>query len=207
MAWTDGWFGSWKMINVRSFHDYVDGRFYDETFYAPNDTAVYAAAAPQFSNPAEFAYPPTQMVWSSYAMSMSAMWHPDVFRGPAQGGYQNPYNFPAAYTRQDLSAAAFPELKSLMFERNWNQSPPASNQHYNLSAASRPVTLFYDGRVGNIPNLVAVIDDARIRQQSNDNLWCRNSPAGGAGFFGQYSGYPIDNTYTSHSVLTTRDKI
>jgi hypothetical protein len=60
---------------------------------------------------------------------------------------------------------------------------------------SRPVTLFYDGHVANISNMVAYIDDKRSTIQSGNGLWCRNAPStAGIGYYGGR---------TSHSVLTT----
>ncbi len=189
------WFGSAQMINVRSFHNYLGGRFYDSRFYAPNDTTVYNAAAVNFNNPAEFVYQPPNIYWSSYMMSAAAMWSPEVLRPATSGGYQAP-TFATAFTRQNLAGAAYPELKTLMFEKNWNQGAPIPSLRYNESVSSRPVTLFYDGHVANISNMVAIIDDLRSTAQSGNGLWCRNTPVT-AGFSGYYGGR------TSHSVLTT----
>ena len=188
------WFGSAQMINVRSFHNYLGGRFYDSRFYAPNDTTVYNAAAVNFNNPAEFVSM-SSAVWSSYMMSAAAMWSPEVLRPATSGGYQAP-TFATAFTRQNLAGAAYPELKTLMFEKNWNQGAPTPNRRYNESLTSRPVTLFYDGHVANIFNMVAFIDDKRSTIQSGNGLWCRNTPfiAGLSGYYGRR---------TSHSVLTT----
>ncbi|MDA1263403.1 MAG: hypothetical protein O3B75_10970 [Planctomycetota bacterium] len=155
----------------------------------------YNAAAVNFNNPAEFVLPPNPPVWSSYIMSAAAMWSPEVLRPATSGGYQEP-TFPSAFTRQSLAGASYPELKTLMFEKNWNQGAPIPNLRYNESVSSRPVTLFYDGHVSNISNLVAIIDDIRSTAQTGDGLWCRNTPTT-AGFNGYYGGR------TSHSVLTT----
>jgi len=191
----ENWFGSAQMINVRSFHDYLGGRFYDSRFYAPNDTTVYNAAAVHFNNPAEFVNQSPNIYWSSYMMSVAAMWSPEVLRPATSGGYQAP-TFATAFTRQNLAGAAYPELKTLMFEKNWNQGAPIPSLRYNESVSSRPVTLFYDGHVANISNMVAIIDDLRSTAQSGNGLWCRNTPVT-AGFSGYYGGR------TSHSVLTT----
>jgi type II secretory pathway pseudopilin PulG len=34
-----GW-GNWRVPNPKSFHDYVNGRYHDPGFYAPNDTVI-----------------------------------------------------------------------------------------------------------------------------------------------------------------------
>ena len=213
-ATTNGVFGSWKMLQARSFHDYANGRFYDPVYYAPNDHPTYRRAAPAFDVPAEFVIlPPTpagSVAFGSYAMSPAAMWHPDVLRGASRGGFRNPSSFPEAFERQPLFGAAHPDLKSLVFEQHWNQGgqQPASGQglaatstfHYNQSAAATPITLFYDGHVWFLPNSVAIADDKALRARKLDGLWSRDTPLGADGYYGATS---VDGSNTSHSVLTT----
>lgn len=210
---TNGVFGSWQLLQFRSFHQYANGRFYDPVYYAPNDHPTYRRAAPVFDVPAEFVILPSmpgQMVLGSYGMSPAAMWHPDVLRGASQGGFRAPSSFPEAFERQPLFGAAHPDLKSLLFEKHWNQGgqQPASGQgwaststfRYNQSAAATPITLFYDGHVWFLPNAVAIADDKALRARDLDGLWSRDTPLGADGYFGFTS---IDGSNTSHSVLTT----
>ncbi|MSR70021.1 MAG: hypothetical protein EXS17_06730 [Phycisphaerales bacterium] len=206
---TSGVFGGYRMMQARSFHDYLNGRFYDEVYYAPNDRRTYGAASRHFAGSAEFSSLPNPPVFSSYAMSPAAMWHPDVLRGASDGGFQSPSAFPDAFARQSLFNAAYPELKSLVFEVNWNQNPPASGQslgstvapyRFNQGAASRPITLFYDGHVGFLPNKQAMADDAALIAQGADGLWSRDTPLGVNGYFADQS---IDGSRTNHSILTT----
>ncbi len=203
-------FGSWRLMQQRSFHDYLNGRYYDEVFYAPNDARLYAAASRHFNSSSEFTN--TANFWtigSSYAMSPAAMWDPGVMRAPSAGGYQSPSTFPGAFERQSLSNAAYPELKSCVFEVNWNQQPPATAStvqaalqpfRYNQGVASRPITLFYDGHVWFLPNKRAIADDATIIKQGGSGLWHRGTPMG---YDGYYNSHAIDSARTSHSVLTT----
>jgi len=193
-----GWFGASETLNVRSFHNYLNGRFYDPVYYAPNDIAAYNDASVNFNSTAEYVVSPMPPVFSSYMMSAASMWAPSVLRAQADGGFQNPNTFADGYTVQPLAGAAFPELKSLTFEKRWNQSPPSSGLSYNAGINSRPVTLFYDGHVAEIVNSLAIIDDARIVQQGGNELWCRSTPAGSAGYGGAAVG-----SRTSHSTLTT----
>ncbi len=199
-AQLSGWFGASETLNVRSFHNYLNGRFYDPVYYAPNDIAAYNTASVHFNSTAEYVpFPNTQqVVWSSYMMSAASMWGPSVLRAQADGGFQNPNTVADGYTVQPLAGAAFPELKSLTFEKRWNQSPPSSGLSYNAGINSRPVTLFYDGHVAEIVNSLAIIDDARIVQQGGNELWCRSTPLGAAGYGGAAVG-----SRTSHSTLTT----
>lgn len=194
-AWSGNWFGSWNTLQVKSFHDYLNGRFYDRTYYAPNDTALYAAAAPYFNSAVEFNYPPTTIAWSSYGMSPAAMWNPEVLRAPSAGGFRNPSAFAGAFERQQLAGATYPELKSLTFEKNWNQdAPTASGLPFNKSPSGRPITLFYDGHTDGLSNARAIEDDARVTAQGGDGLWHRGTPWGTSGY---------SAGVTSHSVLTT----
>lgn len=208
-ATTNGVFGAYRLMQVRSFHDYVDGRFYDEVFYAPNDIRTYAAASRNFNSPSEFNLPPNSPVFSSYAMSPAAMWNPEVMRAPSRGGFRAPSSFPESYERQSLWNAAYPELKSFVFEVNWCQSPPASGQafgststpyRYNQGAASRPITLFYDGHVWYLNNKRAIKDDASQLAQGVDGLWSRDTPLGTSGYYADTS---VDGSRTNHSMLTT----
>ena len=206
---TNGVFGSWQFMQARSFHNYLNGRFYDEVYYAPNDLRTYGKASRYFNDAGEFSYPPTNPVWSSYAASPASMWHPEVLRAPSDGGFRAPTSFPEAFERQALFSAAYPDLKSLVFERNWNQNPPSSGQvlagsttplFFNGGAASRPITLFYDGHVGYLSNKQAISDDAALIAQGADGLWSRDTPLGINGYYAQLS---VDSTRTNHSVLTT----
>jgi hypothetical protein len=202
-------YGGWRMMAIRSFHDYLNGRYFDPTFWAPNDRSAYRAASPNFSYPGEFIYSSATFQWSSYAMSSSAMWDPQVFRSPSQGGFRSPSSFADAYRRQALFGAAHPELKTLVLEHNWCQggTPPMGSfgstpttYAYNASASATPVALFYDGHVWTMSNAQAIADDASLIKRGLDGLWSRDTPFGQDGYLGAQS---IDGSRTSHSVLTT----
>lgn len=208
---TDPLFGAWRMTQARSFHNYANGRFYDPVYYAPNDRRAYRLASPMFDYPNEFVYSstvPDQVVIGSYGMSPSAMWHPDVFRAPVEGGFRDPGSFVESFERQSLFSATHADLKTLMFEMRWNQggNPPSTGGLasgevlYNQSADSRPISLFYDGHVWFLSNKAAIADDASLIARGLDGLWSRDTPLGADGFFGALS---VDGSRTSHSVLTT----
>ncbi len=69
-----------RIVNAVPFHQYVNGRFYDPTFYAPNDASQYDGAEPAFDEPWEFVapYDGPDLAWSSYCFSPAAMFHPAV---------------------------------------------------------------------------------------------------------------------------------
>ncbi len=201
--------GAWRLMNVRSLHNYLNGRFWDPTYWAPNDRSAYRAAAPNFDYPGEFVFSNPTLPPSSYAMASSAMWDPQVFRAPSQGGFRSPSSFADAYRRQALFGAAHPELKTLVLEHNWCQGgrppmgsfgPTPTTYAYNASASATPVALFYDGHVWTISNAKAIADDASLIKRGLDGLWSRDTPFGQDGYLGAQS---IDGSRTSHSVLTT----
>jgi len=206
---TTGYSGAWRMLAVRSFHQYLNGRYYDPVYFAPNDRNTYRQARGLFDYPGEFTFTSPTLIGSSYAVASSAMWDPGVFRAASEGGFRTPNTYPNAWQRQSLFAAAYPELKSLTFEHNWCQggSGPATSvgttttRNYNASAASTPATLFYDGHVWLLPNADAIADDASLVKRGLDGLWSRDTPLGVDGYFGNLS---IDGSRTSHSVLTTK---
>lgn len=205
---TTNYTGAWRMLAVRSFHQYLNGRYYDPVYFAPNDRANYRQARGYFDLPAEFTLT-TPGIVSSYAMASSAMWDPGVFRPASEGGFRTPSSYPNAWQRQSLFAAAYPDLKSLTFEHAWCQggSGPATSfgttasNFYNASAASTPATLYYDGHVWLLPNSQAIADDASLLARGLDGLWSRDTPLGSNGYFGNLS---VDGSRTSHSVLTTK---
>ncbi len=209
---TNGVSGSWRLTQVRSMHNYINGRYFDPVYYAPNDRITYQRAARYFDAPAEFVSAGAGIAngSSSYGMSPAAMWNPQVMRAPAQGGFRSPSTFADSFARQSLFGALHPELKSLLFEVNWNQGGKLPSPYgieatqgvyrYNQGAAATPITLFYDGHVWFLPNQTAIDDDAALRARGLDGLWSRDTPLGNMGYYGNMS---VDGSITSHSVLTT----
>jgi hypothetical protein len=47
-------FGMFRIPNAKPFHDYLNGRFYEPTFYPPNDPVPYELVEPVFGSPYEF---------------------------------------------------------------------------------------------------------------------------------------------------------
>ena len=210
-------FGNFRFPNVRAFHDYVNGRVYEETFYAPNDTVPLDLAAPLFEEPCEFnpeAHPPIEgnpPIWISYVLSPAAMFHPDVMRSNAAGGWQDPWSLDYGFESPGLFQALYPDLKTHMIEHHWVQNPPAECNpfwqgcepyYFNHGIDSTPVTLFYDGHVRLLPNTEVFAADQQVLKQTGgvDGLWHRGTPFGEDGYFisAGYDGVPL-----SHHILTT----
>ncbi|MDY7110414.1 MAG: hypothetical protein SYC29_17430, partial [Planctomycetota bacterium] len=121
-------FGVFRIPNVKPFHDYVNGRFYEPTFYPPNDPVPYALVEPLFDSPFEFLYMPGIGIWwSSYCFSPAAMFNPAVMAHPGPGemdGWHDPYELLAGFESPSFHHALYPNLKTQIIEHHWNQDAP-----------------------------------------------------------------------------------
>jgi len=139
------------------------------------------------------------------------MYHPDVWRSNAAGGWQAPWDLDHGYESPGLFQATYPNLKTHMLEHSWLQNSPGlcnpafagcEPYYFNHSIDSAPVTLFYDGSVRLLPNSEVLSADFQILGQTGgvDGLWHRGTSFGA-------NGYLIDASYDfvplSHHVLTT----
>ena len=209
--------GHFRLPNAKAFHDYVNGRYYDATFYAPNDTVPYDLALPLFGDPNEFNPEGNPPIWVSYVLSPAAMYHPDVMRSNAAGGWQSPWGLDYGFQSPGLFQAQYPDLKTHMIESNWVQNPPAECNpapppipgygvcepyFFNHGIDSTPVTLFYDGHVRLLPNTEVFAADQQILKQTGgvDGLWHRGTPFEGDGY---YISFGYDGAPLSHHILTT----
>ncbi len=212
--------GTFRLWNAAAFSPYVDGRFYSETFYAPNDAITWDLASPSFNFPGQFAVVPPlgeagfpQIVRTSYCLSPAAMSHPDVFSFNAATGkwYRPPYSFPTGYQSPTVSQCTYPDLKTRTLEHNWNDGAPAelnpafangyTPYFFNHGAEAEPLTLFFDGHVAPLPNSQVLADDAAVLAATDGavGLWTRDTPYGATGYFG---GQSFDGTIVSHHILT-----
>ncbi len=213
--------GHWRMPNSRPFHLYLTGRYHDEIFYAPKDTTVLAQVADcigvlcEFAGNGEdgFGSYDCNPGWSSYAFSAAALFHADVMRSNAAGGWQDPWGPEIDYGFQGpgFFQTTYPALKTLMLEHNWLQNPPGECNpaftgcepyHFNHGIDSAPVTLFYDGSVRLLPNAEVLFADFQVLSQTGgvDGLWHRGTPFGTNGYFIDAG---FDFSPLSHHVLTT----
>ena len=211
-ASVDG-FGYFRFPQARPIHDYLTGRWHDPVFFAPNDTSVLGPLEDCFGDPAEFVPYPTECnpAWSSYARSPAAMFHPDVMRSNAAGGWQSPAELDQAYESPGFFQATYPDLKTHILEHSWVQNPPApcnpvfsdcEPYYFNMGIDSSPVTLFYDGHVRLLPNSEVLFADFQVLAQTRqvDGLWHRGTPFGAGGY---YIADGFDGVPLSHHVLTT----
>ncbi len=208
----DGW-GYWRFPQARPIHDYLNGRYQDPVYYAPNDTSVVGPLEPCIDQPAEFVPEPAECnpAWSSYCLSAAAMFHPDAFRSNAAGGWQAPWTLDHGYETPGLFQATYPDLKTHLIEHSWVQNPPApcnpsffdcEPYYFNAGLGSSPVSLFYDGHIRLLPNSEVLAADQQVLAQTGqvDGLWHRGTPFGADGYFIPYG---FDGVQLSHHVLTT----
>jgi prepilin-type N-terminal cleavage/methylation domain-containing protein len=157
-------FGWFRIPNCKYFSEYVNGRFYDKTFYAPKDKIVLEAIGETFDNPGEWSFPQgatgsTPPYWSSYVLSPAALFAPKVMDSD---GFTDPFDVGGGFKCPSMSQARHSDLKSHMLEHHWLQGNrnigcnPAFTggtyencepYYFNHGYESAPATLFYDGSV------------------------------------------------------------
>jgi type II secretory pathway pseudopilin PulG len=214
-------FGRFRFPNIQAFHQYLSGRWYAPEFYAPKDTQAYACAEKAFETPYEVV-PQSLLpcasahVWTSYCLSPAGMLSPQVFSLDDATGlyYKDPWSMGAGLRTPGMGQARFPALKTHMVEHHWLQNRrtecnPNSEggsydgcepYYFNHGWQSSPLTLFYDGHVGQIGVRTAELADARMDHQSGHGLWTRDTPFSADGYFIEF-GY--DQANTSFHILTT----
>ncbi len=222
-------FGSFRIPNAKQFNQYVDGRFYGPTWYAPKDTTVVDFVSVAIDSPGEF-YPFLEgdgghVGWSSYCLSPAAMFGPDVMKHPDPEGdseWEGPYGPPGGLRSPAFSQALFPALKTHMLEHNWVQQRRTECNpnfvggtyggcepfYFNHAWESVPVALFYDGHIEGVGVREAIAADSRMCAQTGTDvdspdawgLWLRNTSFGGSGATGgPTGGYFMDTSYDNLS--------
>ena len=220
----NGGFGAFRIPNAGQFNVYVGGRFYDDVFFAPGDTAPFELVEPAFSDP--FGYfifgSPSIVYPPSYCLSPAAMFHPDVMRGPSGGGWRSPFGLDHGFQSLPLSMALFPDLKTHVIEHHWVQNafPDPCNPnfvggrydgctpyYFNQSLLSEPASLFYDGSTRLLPVTEAINANDMTLKLGGDGLWSIDTPmAGGYTPFsngGYFSTFGYDAASTGFHILTT----
>jgi competence protein ComGC len=131
-------FGSFRLTNAGQFNRYVNGRFYDETFYTPDDPVVFEAVddggcfddPDEYCNFAERCGSIDVPAWSSYCLSPAAMFNPRVMahddpEHPLYNGWVDPWNLPDGFRSPPVFHALYPHLKTHVLERHWIRGEPA----------------------------------------------------------------------------------
>jgi hypothetical protein len=183
-----GWF---RLVNARPMSAYLNGRFYDPIYYAPNDQAAINAARFFFDKQEEYTSAPNnQIFWSSYCFSPAALWSPKVLSRPADdgtGGFTDPFSIPNSFKCPGVSQAMYANLKSHIMEHHWLHNRPEGTRLcnpkrekgtynncepycFNHAIQSAPMAVYFDGHVDNLPVKDAIDSDARIKQQTKSEI-------------------------------------
>jgi prepilin-type N-terminal cleavage/methylation domain-containing protein len=186
-----GW-GACRVPNAWSLNQYMNGRFYDEIWYAPKDKAVTAAIEPCTDHPGDFCFPnaPTLSVMdASYSLSPAAMFSPAVMGFGTNATWVDPFSIGAGMRSPSVSAAAYPELKTRTIEHHWlngdvraecngnfldGQYNGCQPYYFNHSWHSVPQCLMFDGHVQPVGVREAKEGDDRSTTQTGRPLWSRN---------------------------------
>jgi prepilin-type N-terminal cleavage/methylation domain-containing protein len=203
-----GGYGCFRAPGLKAFHDYVGGRFYDPTFYAPKDVVPLANISKYFTSAAEFTYDGSAYEDSSYCWSPAAMYDVKVFGrnnptavggGFNGNGWTSPNTLPAGYRSPPVTRCKYPALKTRMIEHNWLQNTPdslinanfgggATPWFYNHGYNSAPASLFFDGHIELVGCQRAMQASQRMGQGNAQGwLWSRNTPYGANGYYGGQS--------------------
>lgn len=210
-------FGFFRVPNAKQLNQYVNGQFYDPTYYAPKDRVALDLVSTLFDNPGEYDFVDGQEWWSSYCLSPAALINPDVMS--QKNASPNPWSMPAGFKVPTMGMARYSELKTHIIEHNWlqNTRPAQCNPsfpsgtyngcepyYFNGGMESVPMCAFYDGHVGGLGVRAAFDNDDRVQRMSNgaDTLWHRGA-MGPGGYFMNSSVWFNWLTQTSFHILTT----
>ena len=149
-----GNFGSFRLLNAKSFNKYVGGKFYDPIFFAPKDRLVLQQIAELRGDlDQDFYGTEKNVILGSYCWSPAAMWSPDVLS--AKNGFQSPTDpkNAGAFRSPAAGLARYAELKTRCIEHNWLQNKPSGldemsgSKWYDLDGKNPDqVGLFVKGR-------------------------------------------------------------
>ncbi|MFZ9880317.1 MAG: hypothetical protein ACO3QC_02815 [Phycisphaerales bacterium] len=197
--------GSFRLLNIWGFREYVSRNFYSPEWFAEDDPN-YAGASTEFASVAEFRYPVNAIedgyAYTSYALSPAAMLNAGVLRARADGGFQDPASFADSYRSPAVAQCTHPSLKSRMTEYGWFRNAPVDGLVFSAGRKSAPYTLFFDGSVQSVSMAQAEGDDliVRLASKSGDGLWSDDTPYGVGGW---RPGGSFDGLATGFHMLTT----
>lgn len=208
--------GSFRAFHTRPFNQYVNGRIYDTTFWAPKDPVAkrndlrrwlempceWVGSEPP---PPEGGGPP--MYFSTYCMALSAMYDPIVYANDSVG-QTHPLDLEFGHRAPALSQALHPEQKTFMLEHYWLQNSPPEHfipwtngvpWFFNMGRDSESVTLFYDGHIRLMPQVEAMESDRMVQAMGRPSLIAGSDPIclGGVGYFENY-GYDGEQVSSYH---------
>ena len=194
--------GSFRWTNARQFNTYVGGRFYDQTFYAPDDPAMNRKVQRWINEGRDFEQDAQSgIVNSTYDYSPAAMYDPRVLgdgTNPAVPAWQNPNTVAngEGYKSPSNAQCLYPSLKTRLLERHCMEPYLGANPavaggqtpyQWNHSFRARSYAAFFDGSVRLFTTGEAMDSEARARVPGSSQparLWVRSTPLGQQGFGG-----------------------
>jgi prepilin-type N-terminal cleavage/methylation domain-containing protein len=200
--------GSWRLTNCKAFNSYVNGRYYDKTFWAPKDTFTLSLVEEYFSSPSEFSVNTNaDYAEPTYCWSPAAMWSPDVLAWTRRSGTGAAAcvgvapartTMPGAYKSPTSSAAQYPSLKWRMWEHQWlqNREGGETNQvfsdptpwFFNQGYNSAPAVMCFDGHT-QIVSITGIQQDNDLASSQGQPLWFNC----GGGINAYYANASYDN--------------
>ena len=189
--------GSFRLSNVRAVNEYVNGRFYDPKFYAPDDPTLRDDVRAVLNAGGDFEDLADGIALSTYTYSPAAMYDPRVFgfgSAAATPPFRNPDASselgPEVYRSPSVAQCVHPSLKTRMMEMWVIENPAAPCNpmvqqecvpyQWNQSYRARPLTLFFDGSV----RIMSPRETMFAEDRANQLLWMRNTTFGTAGVGG-----------------------
>jgi hypothetical protein len=221
--------GNFRAWNTGAFNQYVGGKIYDRTFWAPRDIGMPGELRDLLRQyleiDCEWPGAGSSFVFPTYCMSIAAQVDPAVYRGPQDGGSQYARSLDFGHRTPNLASAKYPDLKTHMLEHFWLNNWPKNHDpfipgtggvpwYFNMSDRSEPATLFFDGSTRVLPNLEVLASNDIVVRQGEDSLWAHDIACfGSGGYFENYAFPPSDSAnfeyvdmVPSHHVFT-RDGI
>ncbi len=183
--------GGFRLGNVRALNQYVNGRFLDSTFYAPDDVSVSRRAWRRIGEGAD--YDESVFTESTYTMSPAAMFDPRVLGDGPGSNYVSPDSFANGYRSPTVSQCQYPALKTRLMEMWCMEGAPALTNP-NFSGASVPymanhvffgrsLAAYFDGSV----RIITRRETQQAETRAHLKLWNRYTPLGSNGYFCQFS--------------------
>ena len=216
-----GW-GIHRAPNAWALNQYLNGRFYDDVWFAPKDRMVISTVEPCLDDPGDLCFPdfPTiSAVDCSYSMSPAAMFNPAVFgfgtRTSDNITFVDPWSMGASLKTPTISSAAYPELKTWTIEHHWlngdtraecngnflgGQYNGCQPYFFNHSWHSSPMCLMFDGHVQSVGVREAKEADDRAVTQNGRKLWSDQTPLGN---YFHNEAYDFPQFISSFHIFTT----
>lgn len=206
--------GNFRAWTGEAIHQYVNGKVYDPTFWAPKDPIPrqnYEQFQEWFQQDCAWPSGNVPYFFPTYCLSVSAQFSPRVLANDLVG-QRRPLRISYGHRTPTISQARYPDLKTFLLEHWWlqNRPPeievPSFTSFFNSGQDSSPVTLFYDGQVRLMSTLEALVSDEYVRRSGQPSLVAERDP-GCFGLARYWEHYSYNGEKTSSFHVMTADGI